>query len=261
MVETAEQLAAELYDLSVPDWEGEIDFYRGFAYKVRDRGQSVLEIACGTGRVSLRLAREGVNIVGVDLDEEMLRVARQKSEGLPNIRWVRGDMRSLDLGESFDLIILPGHSFQFMCTPQDQVTALQVFNRHLAPDGFLIVHLDHQDVDWLGDLVRDLGGKFGPPTEVTHPQTGHTLRKSNAWVYERSTQTATVTSRWEEVEKDGFIAHRWERPPMALHCIFPFEMEHLLARAGFTNRAVYGDFFKSPLNDKSPEMIWIARKA
>lgn len=257
-MKTANELAAELYDLSVPDWDGEIDFYRGLAYRARDRGQSVLEVACGTGRVALRLAREGVSILGADIDEDMLVVARQKSEGVPRAGWVRADMRSLDLGQTFGLIMVPGHSFQFMCTPEDQVRALEGFKRHLAPGGLLILHLDHQSVDWLGDLTRDLGGRFEPAREVVHPETGHVMRKSNAWTYERSTQTATVVTRWEELGADGAVLQCWERSPMALHCAFPFEMEHLLARAGFTECIVYGDFFKHPLDENSPEMIWVA---
>ena len=259
MTVSAEQLAAELYDVSVQDWDGEMDFYREFARGARARGEPVLEVACGTGRVTLKLAQEGVDILGTDLDEEMLKVARKKSEGIPNLSWARSDMRSLDLGRSFGLIIVPGHSFQFMHTPEDQVRALEAFKRHLTPDGILILHLDHQSVDWLGDLLRELGGKFEQGKEVVHPMTGRINRKSNAWTYERSTQTATVMTRWEEIGADGSVLQTWERKPMALHCVFPFEMEHLLARTGFTERVVYGDFFKNPLPENSPEMIWVTR--
>ena len=87
-MQTPEQLAAELYDISVPDWDGEIDFYRELAHEAqaRKRAERMLEVACGTGRVTPRLAREGVDIVGTDLDEEMLQVARSKSDGVPNVR-------------------------------------------------------------------------------------------------------------------------------------------------------------------------------
>lgn len=259
-MKTPEQLSAELYDASVPDWDGEMDFYRQFASQAREKGQSVLEVACGTGRVTIRLAREGVNIVGTDLDEEMLKLARLKSSGLSNVRWVKADMRSLDLEETFGLIIVPGHSFQFMCTAEDQVRALEMFKRHLVSGGLLILHLDHQDMVWLGDLQRDLGGKFIAVTDVPFPQTGHIIRKSNAWTYERSTQTAVVTTRWEEMGENGSILHTWERKPLSLHCVFPLEMEHLLARTGFIDRVVYGDFFKNPLHENSADMIWVARK-
>ena len=261
MTQSPEQLSAELYDLAVPDWDGEIDFYREFACEARERGQSVLEVACGTGRVTLRLAQEGVNMVGTDLDEEMLTVARRKSDGIPKVGWVRADMRSLELGKTFGLIIIPGHSFQFMCTPEDQVRALETFKRHLTSDGTLIIHLNHDDIDWLGDLVRDPGGKFRVNSEVTDPRTGHIMRKSNAWTFKRSTQTCTALSKWEEIGEDGSVLQTWERGPTALHTVFPFEMEHLLARTGFEHRVVYGDFFKNPFSDSSPSMIWVARKS
>jgi SAM-dependent methyltransferase len=210
--------------------------------------------------VTLRLAQEGVDIVGADLDEEMLNVARRKSDGIPNVRWVQGDMRTLDLGQTFGLIIVPGHSFQFMLTPEDQVQALETFRRHLDPGGILLVHLDHQSVDWLGDLLRELGGKFEASGEVRDPRTDHRIRKANAWTFERSTQTATVVSRWEEIGEDGAVLQTWQRKPMALHCVFRFEMEHLLARVGFDERVVYGDFFRNPLTETSSDMVWIARK-
>ena len=108
----------------------------------------------------IRLAQEGVNVVGVDLDEEMLEVARIKSSGLPNIHWVRGDMRSLDLGDTFGLILVPGHSFQFMCTPEDQVKALETFARHLMSGGILVIHVNFDDIKWLGDLLHTPVGKF-----------------------------------------------------------------------------------------------------
>jgi ubiquinone/menaquinone biosynthesis C-methylase UbiE len=254
MIQTAEQLAAELYDLTVPDWDGEINFYRELAREVKGKGQSILEVGCGTGRVAVQLAEDGARVVGMDLDNDMLDVARSKSAG---IRWEQGDMRTLDLGETFGLIILPGDGFQFMCTPEDQVKALETFKRHLEPGGVLAIHLDHQSVDWLGDLLGALGGKFEQVKDVIHPDTGRIIRKWNAWRYEQSTQTAIVITQWEEIGKDGAVLQTWERSPMSLHCVFRFEMEHLLARTGFENRVVYGNFFKGELKDDSSDMIWV----
>ena len=48
-MKNSKELSAELYDVSIPDWDGEMDFYRQFAFQARDNGQSVLEVACGTG--------------------------------------------------------------------------------------------------------------------------------------------------------------------------------------------------------------------
>lgn len=65
-MQTPEQLVAELYDISVPDGDGESDFYRKFTRQTYAKGQPVLEVACGIGRVMLRLAQEGVDIVGYE---------------------------------------------------------------------------------------------------------------------------------------------------------------------------------------------------
>lgn len=251
---------AQLYDASVPDWPGEIDFYRELATEAKSNGRAVLEVACGTGRVAIRLAQDGARVVGIDLSTAMLDMAREKSVGIPNVRWVEGDMRSFELGETFGLVIIPGHSFQFMLTSEDQVACLECIKRHLAPGGMLVVHLDHQDIGWLGDLCRDKGGVFEAAEELMHPKTGCLIRTLRAWSYEPSTQTASAVTVWEEIGADEKVVDRWERGPIRMHCVFRFEMQHLLARVGFEVEAVYGDFFRQSLKDESADMVWVVRK-
>lgn len=111
--------SSQFYDAAVPDWPGEIDFYRELLADVRQQGGSVLEVACGTGRVAVRLAQEGVRVVGIDRSADFLAGARPKTATLPNVRWEQADMRTFDLGETFTLVIIPGHSFQHMLTPAD----------------------------------------------------------------------------------------------------------------------------------------------
>lgn len=259
MADAVDALYSALYDITVPDWPGEIGFYRTLAQAAV--GQEVLEIACGTGRVTLPLARAGVRITGLELSSAMLAQAQTKSVGLPGVTWVQGDMRTFDLGRPFGLVIIPGHSFQFMLTPADQVRCLQCIRRHLVPGGVLVVHLDHLDFGWLGSLraVPPAALEFGAP--VAHPVTGKLIRTAHAWTYEPATQTAGVTTVWEEITADGVVLARWKRPPMRLHCVFRFEMEHLLRRVGFAVDAVYGDFEGGALVDDSHSMIWVARSS
>jgi ubiquinone/menaquinone biosynthesis C-methylase UbiE len=251
---------ARTYAQSVPDWAGEIDFYLALAFEAQRQGQGLLEIACGTGRVAIRLAQAGIETVGLDLVPQMLAVAKEKSQGISNIRWVQADMRAFELGETFGLVIIPGHAFQNLNTPQDQVACLQCIYRHMPPSGRLVVHLDHQDYSWLGGLVGEKSGVFEPAEQFQHTQTGHQVRAFRAWVFEPATQTAICTTRWEAIDADDQVVERWQTEPIRLHCVFRFEMEHLLARAGFLIENVYGDFFRHPLADKSANMIWVARK-
>lgn len=151
---TAEELNAQLYDVSVPDWKGEVDFYRELiAHSPLVKTHGVLEIACGTGRITLRLAKDGINITGLDISPESLEVAREKSAGIPNVNWVLSDMRTFEIGTKFGCVIIPGHSFQFMTTPDDQVKCLEQIKKHLVIDGLVVIHLDHQNIGWLADLI------------------------------------------------------------------------------------------------------------
>jgi ubiquinone/menaquinone biosynthesis C-methylase UbiE len=260
--QNADEFYAQTYDYSVPDWPGEIEFYQEMSARAKYAGGTVLEIACGTGRVAIRLARDGANVVGLDLSFKMIDVARQKSSKLENVHWLVGDMRSFQLEETFGLVIIPGHAFQNLNTPQDQVACLECIRRHLNPGGTLILHLDHMNIEnvrWLGELCGEKPGVFKAAEQFKHPDTGHQTCASRAWIYEPSTQTAIVQTVWEEMNASGQVFNRIEREPIRLHCVFRFEMEHLLARVGFKIEAVYGDFFWHELQDDSPSMIWVAK--
>jgi ubiquinone/menaquinone biosynthesis C-methylase UbiE len=82
------------------DVHGEATFVRAFAPK------TVLDAGCGTGRVAIELARHGIEVVGADLDESMLAYAREHA---PDITWVRSDLAELDLGRTFDVVVMAGN--------------------------------------------------------------------------------------------------------------------------------------------------------
>jgi hypothetical protein len=124
----------------------------------------------------------------------------------------------------------------------------------------LVVHLDHQSVEWLAELLGPRQGVFEPAEEFVDPTTGRRVRASRAWSYEPATQTAVVVTRWEELGDDGEVIGHWERGPIRLHCVFRFEMHHLLARAGLEIEAVYGDFLGGELRDDSEQMVWVAHR-
>jgi len=221
--------------------------------------QFVLEVACGTGRVTLRLSQDGADVVGLDLSPAMLHVAREKGGGMRHVRWVHADMRSSNLGGTFALAIIPGHSFQNIVEEEDQVDTLQAVRRHLVPDGLLAAHLDQPEIGWLGDLTGDQGGVCEIAGQFVHPKTRQRFQTLQSRAYEPANQTAVSHKIWEELGPDGEIINRLDRGAIRLHVVFRFEMEHLLARTGFTLEAVYGDFHQNGLEDASSEMVWVAR--
>ena len=103
MDETATSLHAALYDGLGVGWPGELPFYQDLARASTPRGERVLEVACGTGRVALTLAREGASVTGLGASPDMLTVARRNGRDVPNARWVQADMRAFELGVRFGL--------------------------------------------------------------------------------------------------------------------------------------------------------------
>ena len=124
---------------------GEADFVGRF------EPTSVLDAGCGTGRVAIELARRGVDVVGVDIDPPMLESAREKA---PDLHWVAADLRTVDLGRSFDVVAAPGNVMIFLA-PGTESEVVANLARHVAPDGVLVAgfqlggryDLQHYDVD------------------------------------------------------------------------------------------------------------------
>jgi SAM-dependent methyltransferase len=107
---------------------GEADFVMRFS------PESVLDAGCGTGRIARELARRGVDVVGVDLDDTMLSTARRKA---PALAWHCADLASIDLGRTFDVILLAGNVMIFL-TPGTEGAVVANLVRHLAPGGRLV---------------------------------------------------------------------------------------------------------------------------
>ncbi|HLM97351.1 MAG TPA: class I SAM-dependent methyltransferase [Acidimicrobiales bacterium] len=96
--------------------------------------RSVLDAGCGTGRVAVELARRGLDVVGVDLDPAMLEQARTKA---PDLTWVLGDLTAVDLGRTFDAVVLAGNVLLFVAEGTEGAVVANLA-RHLEPGGFLV---------------------------------------------------------------------------------------------------------------------------
>lgn len=123
---------------AVADFEAEAPFYLAFARKL---GGPVLDLGCGTGRVTLALAQAGLAVTGFDNAAKMLARVREKAAGV-GISWVDADVRTFALGQRFRLIIEPGLAFQLLRDRADQSAMLTQVRRHLAPGGRFVLNLD-----------------------------------------------------------------------------------------------------------------------
>ena len=129
---------APFYDLDLEGYEDDVALYRLLAEQATD---GVLELGCGTGRVALALAADGYEVVGVDISEAMLEIARGRA-GSAAASWVHGDLRTLDLDREFLLVLVPLGGLQHMEELDDLVAALASIGRHLAPGGLAVVDVE-----------------------------------------------------------------------------------------------------------------------
>lgn len=135
---------AHLYDLDNRDLlKKDIPFYLDYAKKVKG---PILELACGTGRVTIPLAEAGHEIWGLELSDSMLEVLNKKIKDLPTpakgkIHLVKGDMSNFKIDRKFPLIIIPYRSFQILYDEKLENSCLHNVFNHLSDDGYFIINI------------------------------------------------------------------------------------------------------------------------
>jgi len=127
------------------DYESESDLLKSIFLKQADSEiHTVLDLGCGTGNHAIPLAARGYSVTGVDTSEEMLSKARSKAilqtetSGMENLEFVKNDVRFLDLGRTFDAVIMMFAVLGYQLTNQDVSNTLRAVRRHLRPGGLFI---------------------------------------------------------------------------------------------------------------------------
>jgi SAM-dependent methyltransferase len=95
---------------------------------------AVLDLGCGTGRVSLHLARRGHEVLGLDLEPELIEVLERRGAGLP-LRTLVADARDFELAEPVDLALAPMQTLQLLDDAEQRIACLRRVSAHLRPQG------------------------------------------------------------------------------------------------------------------------------
>ena len=221
----------------------------------REWGGPVLELGCGTGRVSIPVARAGLELVGTDLAEPMLAVARQRLEAertevRRRVRLVRADMREFRTDTTFACVIMPASTFAVLLTREDQESTLGSIHACLRQEGRLAF-----DVRVFGDWIES--GRL-PPRRRASPDGRVDFTEERNFDFDRSTRvmTATITYTFHAPEHLGSATETIEGLVLSRA-----EVEHVLVSTGFVVKAVWGDYDRTPVQPESDRMIFVARKA
>jgi SAM-dependent methyltransferase len=231
----------------IRDPSGDRAFYAGLA---RETGGPVLELGCGTGRVLLPIAEQGLACVGLDLSKNMLDVLRAKNPP-PNLELVQASMTDFDLGAArFGLVFVAFRAVQHLCDVEEQLATLACVKKHLRPGGLFAFDVFAPNLARTANLEE-------PEAEDVRARDGDVeIRRFTRVRRDHVKQVMTVVMRHERWQGDARVGEGTSE--LRLRWFFRYELEHLLARAGFVVDALYGGYGREPYDAKG-EMIFVAR--
>ena len=261
--------AAERYDALHAGRIADAAFYAGAA---ADAGGPVLEVGCGTGRVSHAIAAAGVDVTGLDRDPGLLSLAAAKraaaeretterpagpSSERARVSLVCADMRAYAFRCPFAAVLMPFRVFQSMLTVSDQLAALAAARAALAPGGRLVLDVFDPRLDVLAEAAE--GPAPLAETGRSYEDARGRWRERVAARYDLESQIVDLTYLYERQGEGGAPAERaFDR--LRVRYFTRWEFEHLLARAGYEIEALYGGWDGGPPTPEGEDMIWIARK-
>jgi SAM-dependent methyltransferase len=236
-----------LYDLEYASQSDDVAFYVALARRYRG---PVLELACGNGRITLPIARAGVEVHGIDLSEAMLDDLEAKLKQEPDaVRWrvraAQGDYRALDLSHRYPLVILPFNAIHHCTSHADIRALLRGVRSVLRPGGAFVLDC------YLPDPVlyaRDPERRYEERT-FHDPRTGGALY---SW----------ETGRWDPVRRIHHVYYTYQDEAqqehvvhLQLHMYERAELAELFHQEGFQVGWEASEFSGAPMTEDA--LKWV----
>ena len=227
----------------------DLAFYKRWLPK--NKNARILELCCGTGRLTIPIAKAGYTISGVDLMPSMLEQARAKAlaAGL-DIEFIQGDMRRLDLKEKYDLIFIPFNSIHHLYTNKDMYSALQVVKSHLRPDGHFILDCFNPNLPFLVESEKTRTAIAQYTTDD-----GREITIKETMRYESHTQVNRII--WHYFINGVFDSEQ----NLDMRLYFPQELDAYLQTKGFIIVHKFGSFEELKFSASSEKQIFVCKLA
>ena len=247
------------YDAEYVHIKGDIPYYRHVAGSVNG---PLLELACGTGRLTLPMADAGATVVGVDASLPMLTRARTKQRALPasvrnRLSFRHADMRTVRLERRFAGIVLAFNTIMHMLTDDDLAAVLATAHVHLRDGGRFFVDLHTPMTDLLD---RDSEGRFDPQ-QMVDPKTGFRYIVTENNSYDPRQQINTMRFYYQRVDGDGVPIGAERYTEVQLRVLFPREIDRWLKDAGFEVLEDWDDFGRTqPFTGRGGRRVLVAAR-
>jgi len=229
------------YDAEYVHIGGDVPYYEQVA---RETAGSILELACGTGRLTFPMMETGAEVYGLDNSKGMLSRARARREALPPSKRMRvqfglGDMRTFRAGRKFDAVVLAFNTLMHMVDDDDLLSTLHTARAHLGEEG--LFHLDlHTPLPEIS-RNRDPEGRYDPE-EMIDPRNGKRYVVTENNTYDSRRQINQMRFYYQEVDIEGRDVGPERCAIIELRVLFPRELDLFLRLAGFEIVGDWDDF-------------------
>lgn len=215
-----------------------------------EKNAQILELCCGSGRLTIPLAKEGLNICGVDNSTSMLEHAKlkAKNEAL-EIDFIDADIRTLNLPHKYDLIFIPFNSIHHLYENQDLFDTLAVVQKHLKDDGLFILDCFNPNIHFIVEAEK---GKNKIAEYKTIDDRKVVIEQTME--YEKKSQINRI--EWHYFINDVF--HSVQKLDMRM--FFPQELDTYLKWSEFTIMHKFGSFDEEEFEDDADKQIFICKK-
>ncbi len=247
------------YDAEYVHIRGDVPYYERVA---RAHEGTLLELACGTGRLSFPMAATGRSVVGIDAAPSMIEQAEAKRRCLPQSERDRltfhlGDMRKVRLGQTFSAVVVAFNTIMHMLSDDDLYAALLTARAHLPTGGRFYLDLHTPLIEL---LARDPHGRYDPQ-QMIDPRTGHRFIVTENNDYDHRRQINTMRFYYQRVDEAGRPIGPERRAQVRLRVLFPRELDVWLDLAGFETVEDWDDFERSrPFTGKSGRRVVVAAR-
>ena len=225
----------------------DLQFYKKWLPKNKEA--KILELCCGTGRLTVPIAKAGYNICGVDYTSSMLEQAKVKaSEAGLEINFIEADIRSLNLQEKFDFIFIPFNSIHHLYKNEDLFKAFNGVKNHLKEEGLFLLDCFNPNIQYIVE-----GEKEQKKIAEYTTKDGRAVLIKQTMRYESATQINRI--EWHYFINGEF--HSIQNLDMRL--FFPQELDSYLEGAGFEIIHKFGSFEEERFENKSEKQIFVCK--
>ena len=225
----------------------DVNFY---IQQAKQKNGSVLDLACGSGRFSIPIAKSGLSVSGLDLSNTMLELAKEKAkkENI-SIDFVIGDIRLFNLGKKFDFIFCGFNSSQHLHEEKEYRSFLDCVRSHLNPDGIFAFDIFNPSISMLNRKPTDkfLVSKYNAPDDG---------REIEVWEHPSYDSAKQLSSFVFHYVKNGDVLFKEN---FSLRNYFPLEMDLILRNSKFNVVKKFGGYKGEPFAESSMKQVFICK--